>query len=399
MHSLRINLNDFVFIGIIFCIISFPLNYTLLGFLRLVDLVYIFTFCIFMFLNPKICKRTLLLILLILITILVSTLFGNLIYNRDFDVSRLVFVYKYFLIFTLPWIILTIIKTDKQIKIVLKFLLITFILLCIWSNIFTYLYQNTMIRSSFPSSNVRLADSHVFSAYLSFFFGAYIFYLKNFFKHSFLLSLLISGIYFFGILSTGSRTGIVLLGIILFYFIITIFINFLKINLKINFSTKKILNFFIICFALVLSIILISYYAFDFFETKDYLIGRAFDFDSYESRSFVGRIEKFYIAIDEISYSGGILGVGLNSKFIFYDGLFSILIAHGGLLLIILITIFYLRFIKKINLKRFNKTFLFLVILFIISNLITEYIMVTRYAFPTILILCILYGNNEKKFL
>ena len=92
MHSLRINLNDFVFIGIIFCIISFPLNYTLLGFLRLVDLVYIFTFCIFMFLNPKICKRTLLLILLILITILVSTLFGNLIYNRDFDVSRLVFV-------------------------------------------------------------------------------------------------------------------------------------------------------------------------------------------------------------------------------------------------------------------------------------------------------------------
>jgi hypothetical protein len=112
------------------------------------------------------------------------------------DLTRLVFLYKYLFIFVLPWVFVAVVRTDEQIKIINKLILINFILLSSWTYIYLILLSNGSIsgslRPSFPFSNdYGVTDAHLYSSYLGFFLVTYMLYLRDFFNHNLITSFLI----------------------------------------------------------------------------------------------------------------------------------------------------------------------------------------------------------------
>ena len=104
-----------------------------------------------------------------------------------------------------------------------------------------------------------------------------------------------------------------------------------------------------------------------------------------------------------MEFSGWLFGNGLNADMLWYDGIFSMLLAHGGLIFILFIFIFYYFLIKKKTLSNLNENFLkfkYLFFLYLLSNVITEYVFVSRNSFPVLIMLSILYLNSsDKKFI
>jgi len=84
------------------------------------------------------------------------------------------------------------------------------------------------------------------------------------------------------------------------------------------------------------------------------------------------------------------------------------LLAHGGLLFVISICLYYALsisifnkrtgFVKKIEITNLFRIFLMLFFIYFISNLITEYVFVTRNSFPIILLLSVLLASVNLAF-
>ena len=315
----------------------------------------------------------------------------------------MIFIYKYLFIFLLPWLIVSVIKTEKQIIIVNKLLLINFILLSIWSWIYVYLRSIELIdgqpRPSFPTLDFQQSDAHLYSSYLGFFLSAYILYIKNFFRHNFFLSFIISVNGIVGLLMTGSRTGILLISITFLAFSFSEFKNYL--NLVYKFKKIQIKKLFYALSILIFLIELLFMFQYEFINNFNYLIQRALNFNLLNDLSSLQRLTKLKLSLAEVSHLGWLLGNGLKSKLIWYDSIFSMLMAHGGLLIIILFIVFYFLIMKRISVNVFNKKnhkiFVFLISIYLISNLITEHIMISRNAFPVLVFLATMYVTIKKK--
>ena len=411
-----------LFYLICLCLIVFSSNYQIIESIRILDILFFVLYGSFFITQPKINQKQFILLLFIVIIFSISAIMGVLI-KGSFEKVRLIFVYKYFLIFTIPWLIISIIKTEKQVRIVNKLLLINFILLSSWSYIYVYILSNGLIdgdyRPGFPFGSYRPTAAHLFSCYLGFFFAAYLLYLKDFFNHNFILSSLIIFNSVLGLLSTGSRTGILLAFIATLFYGILKLIIFLRIIFfnKLLFKKKMIIKCVYILVCLVPIILFLppfineyisnnySLIQRDFHSTlfNDYynLIQRSLEFNLANDETSQNRIQKFMEAINEVKYSRLLLGLGFNTEKIWYDGIFAILLAHGGLLFIISIFIFYFFLLKKIFLNSLNQNsliFLFLVFLYAFSNFITEYVMIFRNSFPVLVLLSILYMNILKNY-
>jgi hypothetical protein len=198
-----------------------------------------------------------------------------------------------------------------------------------------------------------------------------------------------------GLLLTGSRTGLLLVGLSIllysFYFIFKFF------NSKKTLITEKKILIYFVLFLLLLPFLTTFFMPFvdTFLSGNQWLIQRALNFDLVNDQSSQGRIYKLMVGISDAEYSGLLLGAGLNSSLVWYDGLFSILLAHGGLLFVFFIFLFYYLIVKKasssaIRQKDFS-LFLLLVVLYLIANIITEYVFVSRNAFPVLVMLSVLY--------
>jgi hypothetical protein len=148
-------------------------------------------------------------------------------------------------------------------------------------------------------------------------------------------------------------------------------------------------------------IIYFYFYQLDIFRAIEYLASRSLDFNILNDPSSLSRITKFVESFKEVSYLGGLLGHGLKSERIWYDGIFSMLMAHGGLSIILLFIIFYYSIIKRIYFNIYNSRnsviLLFLIGLYFLSNLITEHVMVSRNAFPVLVFLSTLYVSIKNK--
>lgn len=333
---------------------------------------------------------------------MLSTFLGIL-KNGPIEISRLVFIYKYLFIFLLPWLIISVVNTEKQIIIINKLILANFIFLSSWAWIYVGLKSMEFIegsmRPSFPTENFDESDAHLYSSYLGFFLAAYLLYLKNFFKHNLFFSFLISTNGIIGLLMTGSRTGTLLI------FLTLLVLSIAKSKKYLDFSSviKRINVKKIIC--ILLSLIFLVIYLFFFqneiFDYVHYLISRSLNFNFLSDPSSASRFKKLIISFEEVSHLAWLLGNGLRSKLIWYDGIFSMLMAHGGLLIILLFIIFYFFIIKNIIVKCFdNKNFyvlIFLIGLYLVSNLITEHIMISRNAFPVLVFLATMYVTLKKK--
>lgn len=406
MTSLKVNINSLLFLLFSLAITLFAINHKTILFLRPQDILFILVAIIFLVSNPKINKNLFMIFLLIVFIFIISNIHG-LIQGSFFDLLQLSFLYKYILIFMLPWIVVSIVKTNKQIMTINWLLLINFILLSSWTYIYFYLLKNGIIigdiRPSFPFSlDYNFSDAHLYSSYLGFFLIAYIFYLRKSLNINPFFSYIIILNGFIGIFLTGSRTGIVSLSIVLLFYYSYIILKVLTTRNK--FSIKKVVvfvSFLLLIFSLFM--LLIPYIEI-FLNNFQWQIQRALNFDLANDESSLLRVHMLSIALKDSYYSYFLLGSGFYSSLLFYDGLLAILIAHGGLLFIILFILFYFITIKKLAKNSANKkgflVFLLLVLVYLISNLITEYIFVSRSAVPVLTLLSILYVDlcrKEKK--
>ncbi|MBN2965575.1 hypothetical protein JWV37_12355 [Sulfurospirillum sp. T05] len=395
----KINLSSICFSLVCLGLFVFPISYELVPSVRLLDVVLLVLLPLFIFSNPKLDKSQLLIVFVVAAIFFLSSFF-SLLSGASFEFSRVGFIYKYILIFTVPWILVSIVETKRQVSAVNWLLLIGFIFLSSWTYMYSFLLRSDVIdgslRPSFPfSSDYMESDAHLYSSYLGFFTVAYLFYLRKYFNHSMIISFLILSNAMAGLLLTGSRTGLLLVGLSIllysFYFIFKFF------NSKKTLITEKKILIYFVLFLLLLFFLTTFFMPFvdTFLSGNQWLIQRALNFDLVNDQSSQGRIYKLMVGISDAEYSGLLLGAGLNSSLVWYDGLFSILLAHGGLLFVFFIFLFYYLIVKKasngaIRQKDFS-LFLLLVVLYLIANIITEYVFVSRNAFPVLVMLSVLY--------
>jgi hypothetical protein len=407
MGLIKVNINSFLFFVLCICLATFSINYEIVTSLRVLDIFFVILFFLFLLTNPPVNKILLIVFIFIAFIFFTSNMVGIFLYGSP-ELERLVFIYKYFFIFTLPWMVVVIVRTDEQIKIINKLLLINFIFLSSWTYIYLALLASGSIvgsfRPSFPfSTDYTVSDAHLYSSYLGFFLITYILYLKNYFNHNFIISFLIIVNGLAGLILTGSRTGLVMLILGFFLFILYSFISLLFKNKKSLLQRKTIIYSVASLILISFAIILMAPYISIFFINYTDLIERAFNLELSTDMSSQARIQQFFIGLKDSENTGLFLGLGLLSSLTWYDGIISILIAHGGLLFIFSIYIFYYLIIKKAAINTINQKdfllFLLLTILYLAANIVTEYIFITRNAFPVLVMLSILFINifNKRK--
>lgn len=404
---LKDKLDKVVFILLCILVIIFPVNYEVVPSLRVFDIFYIFTFFLFLFINFKVQKIYFLLVFWISILLLLS-MWNGYFQSKPIEIQKIVFVYKYFLLFTVPLLVSNIVNTPYRVKIINRLMIWIFIALLTWVYLYLVLNHFGIIngnkRPSFPfSENYQIPDSHLLSSTLGFLTVTYLFYWRIFFKHNIFISLLVTSNALFVLLFTGSRTGIVLIVFTVVVYFSYVFIKIKKIKLK----KSNYLKYILFCIILISLFLFFQDKVFYIIEKNIWLIERALNFDLENDASSQGRIAKLFISWNDLSASGYILGLGiLSSSLIWYDGVIAILLAHGGILLLVsflsfIVLVIYKSYLyaKYNNQKIYFLIFLLLLITYILSNGITEYVFVSRNGFSALLILSLLYTINKNKIL
>ena len=146
------------------------------------------------------------------------------------------------------------------------------------------------------------------------------------------------------------------------------------------------------------------YIIIDFIYTNHYkhLLTRVIKINqnTFDEDSENGRINNplYALRISEPYYF--VLGKGLNGEFRFFDGIHSIFIAIGGFSLLFLLIVNVILIIGKIifvnKINSYKILFLIFLFFLIISNLITEFIFVTRWMIPIISLSTMLYFYSFK---
>ena len=152
---LKNKLDKITFFLLCILIVLFPINYKIGLSLRIFDIVYIFTFFLFLFTTFKVQKIYVVLVLFIICILIISTWNGYL-KTKSIDVTRIIFVYKYFIIFSVPMLVSNIMNTPYRVKAINRFMLCVFIALLAWVYLYLMLNYFEIIngnkRPSFPFS-------------------------------------------------------------------------------------------------------------------------------------------------------------------------------------------------------------------------------------------------------
>jgi hypothetical protein len=313
-----------------------------------------------------------------------------------------IFYIKYISIFIILILSAEFSKTLNERKMIANAIFYLFISLVVWVYIYLYLRSIAILtgnfRASFPfSSDFYISDAHVYSSLLGMLIFGYFYYIRQMLDHGYLFSM---GVIFFSVISTiltGSRGG---LAILIIGFLIMIIYKMRSIFLinKLRVRSLLALLFFI------LTLFLILFFYSDAVELNLYasLIERATNFDLTSDASSISRVQKLGVALDDWRAGGYVLGLGVFScSLTWYDGLTSILLAHGGLSLLllfifILIFTFYLIVITK-NIETRNKYILCAIILmYLMANIITEYILISRNMLPVLTLIVLIYQDSKK---
>jgi len=374
-----ISYKRFIFYLLCIAILLFPINYPVFFSFRPTDIIILSVILITL---PVVSiPKDLLLFFLLFFSILLISSWIGLCYYQKFNVYHLIFFYKYFIVFYIPFVICCLRFNDYELNTFVLLLFYTFFFLVFWTYIYLYLYKAGIIhgrsRPCFPLTLGRYStDAHLYSSYLSVGLVAFVCVGKKFFKNNFFRGLLII-ISMGSIFLTGSRTGVVVL------------VSGLFISLCFAKSIRKILKilsvsilFFLFVYIFLEKFVLTSNHSFKIVE-------RCF-MNPFNDDSGLGRIVKLIIAIRESDYCFNLLGSGiLSSQQTWYDGFFSIMIAHGGfcgvfvfLSWISFIVVKY-KIISEQNLRIGEYRYLLIVLaVYAVSNIITEYFLVTRSYFP-----------------
>lgn len=374
---------------LIVCIILFhPINYAIImDFFRPIDILSIILI-IFTLKKWKLDITELFLWITFFVLIFFSSFLGLQVTSFLDLENGLGFLYKFFFIYAFKNSLFAIEPDKKQLEMIYNLWYTVYYILMIWVFIYIYLVSNKLLagsfQPSFPFSNdYQYSDAHLYSNYLSLSF-IFFHFTRNFFKFPKIIRLIELILIFPSIFLTGSRNGVLL---ILLSLPAIIILNFKDMR----YLSKELLFFgaaFIISFILFLHIS----------GDSRLLIERAFSFTL--DSSVLGRVRKFQLAVQEASNSLYLFGVGLFSKQgIWYDGIHSQIIATGGILSLLIFFLLFLYYWRKgvnsFRRKKIYYLFSLLLFLYFISNLITEWALVSRSLIPFLFYVFILI-NIEK---
>ena len=113
MPTIKINLNNTIFLLILLGVWLFPINKSFISFLRIIDIIFILMLSIFFFTNPKISKDQLFIALVASFLFWFSNFIG-MILKSSFQIEKLAFLYKYIFILFIPWMVFTVINNQKK---------------------------------------------------------------------------------------------------------------------------------------------------------------------------------------------------------------------------------------------------------------------------------------------
>lgn len=380
MDKINNFINYNLYLLVLLCILLFPINYPLFfNYLRIVDLLILISFFFFIFTNPKINFNLLIIFTTICLIFIISCWIGS--FFNVIELKKLVFPFKYFYIFYIPWLITSVINDEGKEKIVSILLFFSYLVICFWVIYYQFFNYLGSYRVSYPFSlDYTTSDAHTLSSYMGMFFAFYIYYFKDFFNIKKYISNLLIIFFISSILLTGSRTGVILIFLTFFFNI------FLKKN-KLNYVFYAFLFFFVCVF-----------FIFFFIDSK--LVTRATSISFSDESAFL-RFVDLGKALKDSSLSYYFFGLGIFNSKVWFDGLISILISHGGFSLLFGVFLYYYFIVisalkKKKNNIKMKLVFIFSVILYLISNLITESVFILRNAFPVLLMLSIFYLNSIK---
>jgi hypothetical protein len=255
-------------------------------------------------------------------------------------------------------------------------------------------------RVSYPFSNYHMSDAHVYSSYLSFTFIAYQEYIKKMLDHTRIHSYIVFILAVGALFLTGSKTGLLVISI---YFIIII-MRFIK-----HLSKKNLMKIIITTITLsIASIILINTRNDNDNDSFNYLYlyNRSITYNV-EGDSINGRLQKGIVALNEITPNYLLIGNGpTGASMKWYDGGISILLAHGGVLgLFSLIIYFYMILARSKRRSIIGKTsslhkvFTLLLFIYLLLSVITEHFLITRNLLPVATILSVIYANINLNFI
>lgn len=355
----------------------YPINFSLLG-LRLIDILFIIVFLISLpFLSVK--KRENLILAIIFWVLLLSSVFFGSILKNDYSTDRLIFFYKYFFLFGVTLLLFNLRLSKHNIEKLVALMFVSHIFLALW--VFIYIYSvnagllHGSLRVSFPFSTEYVSsDAHLYSSVLA--IGALFFtltYRRNFnSKVVFGLFLLVS---VSALLLTGSRTGVVIYGSGTFLYAI------LRGGRSLVAGMCTSVLFIIVLFSAPLAIepSLSEYFV---------LLERIVSTDVFNDSSFEGRVRKMMVGIEDSAYSLHLLGIGvLHSSLLWYDSLIGVLLSHVGLVGAITLVVLVWRFWRDAgsvsqNLSGSGLVFTIVMFCYVLSNLITEYFLISRSVFP-----------------
>ena len=398
--------------GVLFCLlmaIAIAINVASYDWfnLRVSDFVVLFCFALLLLLDRlSVSYLELSLFISIFLILLVSDTASFV--SGTFNISGALFYYKYFFIFVCFVFFKSIFQ--RYLWFSFKYFVYPFLVfytsIVVWTlfSVF-YLGDNYLDangRPSFPlAKDYAQSDAHLLSAVIGIGLIFYFSILRDFFKKKLSYDFFMISFVPLSMLVTGSRSAF---AIVFFFCFILFFIHIFRILINHVASRTFLLSVLTSLFFVLFSILAALYYS-NYLLLSDF---RALNFNLVADESSNIRIEMLLQAINESSKNGYLLGAGPTaSDNVFYDGIFSILIAHGGFLLVLLVfTILALIFFKVVISRRisFNgkAKYISLVLSIFFANGISEYIFVTRAAIPMISIIVFswffLVSTKTEKF-
>lgn len=310
--------------------------------------------------------------------------------------TNIVYVYK-IIVPIIPFIIIYNLNLDDKKNYTLhKYLFIVHLILVLWVYVYILLVITGVInglwRPSYPfSSTYLISDSHLYSAALAIGLICLVLYWKRFLEISNISFYLIVILSVFSILMTGSRTGVLII-------VLAYIINNILINKKLNKISFRYSNAVVLISTVGIIVIFTGLYN---YYTESALIMRAFEFNLVQDESSISRFEKTIVSFDQTKSTFYLFGVGIfTSKLFWYDSIIANINAYFGGIGLILILLILAKLYLKINNKlpfKEKKVVLNIITLYIISNVITEYVFVTRSILPVSVFISLIYLKDFRK--
>ncbi|MCT7995241.1 O-antigen polymerase [Laspinema olomoucense] len=388
----------FLFISLL--ILTYPINYDLGSSLRLADIGFIIFFIWSVF-NQKLKISNLSWIIITFFTLYVfSTIYGTF-FIGILNPLGFFFIYKYTLPFLLFWIIFNLKLKEKKIIFLFNSYFFVFFILSLYVYIHIYLVINgvllTSLRPSFPFTfREDASDAHLYSSYISYNLTALISFVNyKIISLNRLLFYFILCLSLVALILTGSRNGLAALVVSMTLIGGQKILQLLSIN-KIKIKPQYIIG--------ALLCILILFLAGNYFDIKilpelSSLSLRTINFFNLaEDKSTNIRIINFNEVIKNVVTEGPILiGIGFQSYHIVWldTSIGSLLIASGivGLCVFIAIILIFLLKNYYVAIKNSRKKEFYSLALvtfnYILTNIATEFFLVTRSIVPFIIFIAL----------